>query len=205
MSSLNLVPANQQIVEDFWQSLCSLPRNQNPTFYNEGSKDEDANNIRQSNNGFFYLSVNHEGSNVRNCEVSSNQSVVIPSLSVLASEKERPGSTDNQLNAFATVDQQYIEPNSQYVIIDKKPVTNLNNFRVRTNVFEVKYPSLNLFNAVPGDSHAVADGTYLVLQDFAKGEMVEISFGGTIHVPDDQDSLEYRTYYEDLTYNLKIV
>jgi hypothetical protein len=205
MSYLNPVPASDQIVMDFWQSLCSLSKNENPTLNNVGDRDEVANNNRPKNKNFFYLSVKHEGSNVRNCEVGSDQSVVIPSLSFLASEAERPGSTIAQLNAFADVDRQNINPGSQFVNINKNSVPNLNNFRVRTPSFKVEYPPLNLFSARPGPSDAVADGCYLVLQGFEKGEIVEIRFGGIVLVPENDDSLEYRTYKEDLTYKLTIV
>lgn len=201
MSALNIASATPQIVMDFWETLCNLPRNENPAYNNTGIRDEIAN----KNKDVFYLSVNHEGPNVRNCEVNSNQSVVISSLSVLASEKERPGSTDNQLRTFATVDQQGIVPDSQYVIINNQPVLNLNTFKVQTDVFDVDYPLLNLFSANQGNSHAVADGTYLVLPGFEKGTIVNIRFGGTIRAPDSQDSLDYRTYYEDLRYKLTVV
>jgi len=205
MSSLNIVPASKQTVVDFWQSLCSLPRNNNPTLNNGGNRDEVANSNRITNPNFFYLSVNHGGPNVRNCRVNSEQSVVIPSVSFLASEAERPGSTINDLTAFANVDQQNIKPNSQFVTINKNSVPNLNNFRVQTEPFKVDYPPLNLFNAEDKESDAVADGCYLVLQGFKKDDIVEIRFGGTVLVPDNQDSLEYRTYNEDLTYKLEIV
>jgi hypothetical protein len=205
MSSLNPVPASEQIVIDFWQSLCNLSKNENPTLNNGGDKDRDANNKRPANKDFFYLSVNHEGPNIRECTVNSNQSVVVPSLSFLASEAERPDSTIPELNAFADVDHQNIDPNSRSVTIDGKPVANLNNFRVRTRPFRVEYPRLNLFSACSGESDAVADGAYLVFQGFKTGQTVEIHFKGTVHVPEDQDSLEYRTYNEDLTYNLIII
>lgn len=204
MSSLNPVPASEQIVIDFWQSLCRLSKNENPTLNNGGDRDRDANNKRP-NKDFFYLSVNHQGPNIRECTVNSNQSVVVPSLSFLASEAERPGSTIPQLNAFADVDHQNIDPNSRSVTIDGAPVPNLNNFRVRTPEFKVKYPPLNLFSTRSGESDAVADGAYLVLQGFKTGQTVEICFKGTVHVPEEQDSLEYRTYKEDLTYNLTII
>ena len=207
---LNIVPADEGIVIDFWHSLCNLSKNHNPTLNNDGARDIAANILRPKNKDFFYLSVNHQGPNVRTCTVNSEQSIVLPSLSVLASEAERPGSDILQLNAFADVDQQNIEQASQSVkidgvTIDKNSVPNLNAFKVRTAPFLVIYPPLNLFSARPGPSSAVADGAYLVLQGFEAGSSHDIHFEGIINVPEDQDSLEYRTYNEDLTYKLKII
>lgn len=109
------------------------------------------------------------------------------------------------MNSFADVDHQNIDQNSRRVRIDGNFVANLNNFRVRTDPFQVDYPLLNLFSASPGPSIAVADGAYLVIQGFEVGEHHEIHFEGTVNVPDNQDSLEHRTYNEDLTYKLTII
>jgi hypothetical protein len=199
--------ANPNIVIDFWQSLCSLSKDQNPTLNNNGNKDIVANSLRQSNSDFFYLSVNHEGPDIRECSVNSKQSIVVPSLSFLASEAERPESTIPELEAFADVDHQNINQASRRVVIDGTPVPNVDRFRVPyvdTGTFDVNYPNLNLFSARPGDSIAVADGAYLVVQGFETGPH-EIHFEGIVNVPQNQDSLEYRTYFENLTYKLTIV
>ena len=205
MSYLNPVPASEQIVIDFWQSLCSLSKDENPTLNNDGNKDVAANNLRPTNNSLFYLTVHHQGPNIRECDIEAKKSIVIPSLSFIASEAERPGSNIANLNLFADVDHQNINQASRRVTIDGKNVPNLNNFRVRTGPFQVDYPPLNLFSTRPGPSPAVSDGAYLVLQGFKVGEHHEIHFEGIVDVPDNQDSLEYRTYYEDLTYKVTII
>jgi hypothetical protein len=203
---LNPVPASVRIVTDFWQSLCRLPKNENPTLNNDGARDIAANDGREENKDFFYLSVTHQGPNIRECTVDSKQKVVVPSLSFIASEAERPGCNIDKLNSFAEIDHQNIDQASRHVTIDGNNVPDLDKFRVQvTDPFKVQYPLLNLFGARPGKSDAVADGAYLVLQGFEVGAHHVIHFAGTVDVPENQDSLEYRTYNEGLTYKLTII
>jgi hypothetical protein len=203
---LNPVKASEEIVIDFWQSLCKLPRKQNPTFNNDGARDIDANNFREGNKDFFYLSVTHEGPNIRECTVDSDQKVLVPSLSFLASEAERPESSTNKLNSFSEIDHDSIDQVSRHVTIDGNDISNLDSFRVPIKTaFQVFFPDPNLFSARPGDSDAVADGAYLVLQGFEARSHHIIHFAGTVNIPENQDSLEYRTYNEDLTYKLTII
>lgn len=73
---LNIVQANVGIVTDFWQSLCSLSKNQNPTLNNNGNRDIVANNLRGTNKDFFYLSVRHQGPNIRQCDVEAKKALL---------------------------------------------------------------------------------------------------------------------------------
>jgi hypothetical protein len=202
---LNLVPANAGIVTDFWESLCSLPKDKNPTINNDGARDIAANNLRKKNNDFFYLSFNLSGATKRECDVDSKKRVVIPTLSFIATVSERPGSNIAKLHSFADIDHQNIVEDSRHVTIDGDDVPNLDRFRVKTDPFKVEFPPLNLFSVDAGLSDAVADGGYPVLQGFTVGDHHTIHYEGTIEVPEDQDSIEYRTYNEDLTYELTII
>jgi hypothetical protein len=218
--NLTIGPASEGTVIDFWQSLCRLSKDRNPAYSNGGSRDEIVNNLREDKS-FFYLSVSHQGQNIRDCTINSNQKVVVPSLSFLASEAEREGSDIEELNSFADIDQNNIEQGTQKVTIEriissrvrKKSqlkdeesivISDFRQFKLRTFPFQVIYPPQNLFSARSGPSIAIADGAYLVIKGFEDKAEYKIHFEGTINAPDDKDSLEYRTYKEDLTYNLKI-
>lgn len=192
--------ADPKIVEKYWKWLCKIPRAQNPTLNNDGDKDVVANTNR--NDEYFFLSFVLGGASRRICKVPQGKKILIPSLSFLASEAERPKSSDGDLDNFANTDYDNIEYRS--IEVDGTPIVgNMDRFRVRTGPFEVDYDQNPIFNARPGKSNAVADGNYLVWEPSEKGQHI-IHFDGRIDLPEEGNSLESRDYVEDVTYTLVV-
>lgn len=198
LMSINVVEANEEIVKDFWVWICGLSKPANPAINNKGSKDVQANYARKTNTQYFYLSFSLDGENERRCTIAPGMIPMIPSLCFIGSEAERPGLTEDELNDFANID--YANIVERHVEIDGKAVEDLDRFRIHTKPFFVTYPHLNIFAAQEGRSMAVADGAYLLLEDFT-GEH-NIHFKGKIGVPENQNSFEHRTYEQDITYIL---
>jgi hypothetical protein len=198
--------ADEKIVIDFWQWLCGFPKDENPTVRSSGAKDKLTNSARTSNADFFYLSFKLSGPSGRVCTVESGKKILIPSLSFIAVDIdfcEKSGSRISDLTRFAQIDHDSIV--SRNITIDGNRVEgNLDRFRVPTKPFEVEFPANAIFGVPAGHSNAVADGGYLVLEELSTGDH-EIRFEGRIEVPEKVDSLEYRTYEEDVTYTLEVV
>ncbi|MGA7368743.1 MAG: hypothetical protein WBX01_06400 [Nitrososphaeraceae archaeon] len=207
--SMNPVPlkADYGIVKDFWRWVCGFPKAENPTIKSSGAKDELANNARKSNADFFYLSFNFSGPSRRLCTVRSGKKILIPSLSFIAVDIdfcEEFGSRISDLTRFAQIDHENIA--SRRITIDGITLEDdLDQFRVHTDPFEVDFPDNAIFGLPAGHSHAVADGGYLVLEELSSGKDHEIRFEGRIEIPETDNSLEYRTYEEDVTYTLKVI
>jgi hypothetical protein len=194
------VPASEEVVKKYWKWLCSLPKPVNPTIGNDGDKDVKAND---PNNEYLFLSFVLSGGSKRICTIPHGKKVVIPSLSCISSEAERPESSDDDLQRFADIDHDNIE--YRRIEIDGKPlVGDLDKrFRIRTGPFDVQFPEKAIFNVRAGRSRAVADGVYVVWAP-PKGEHI-IHFEGKIDVPEEEESLENRDYLEDVTYTLKVI
>jgi hypothetical protein len=199
--------ADESTVTDFWRWLCGLPKAKNPTVRSSGTKDELANTARESNTDFFYLSFKLSGPNGRVCTVQSDKKILIPSLSFIAVDIdfcEELGSRIPDLTKFAEIDHNNIV--SRNITIDGISVDgDLDRFRVPTAPFKVDFPDNAIFGLPAGRSNAVADGGYLTLEGLDSGKDHEVRFEGGIKVPETDNSIEHRTYEEDVTYTLKVV
>jgi hypothetical protein len=71
-----------------------------------------------SNSSVFYLSHNSGGRSERVCEVPAGKGLLIPVMEVEISEKEVPGSTEEDLHSAATKDQDSV--NSLYLKVNDK-------------------------------------------------------------------------------------
>lgn len=199
-SLATLEVANAETIKDFWQWLCSLPKPENPAINNNGTKDVLANHLRGTNVDFFYLSFRLGGSKERICTIPHGIKVLIPSLAVIASEAEKPGSTVTDLRRFIDTDHENII--YRRIEIDGESILGLERFRVYTHPFEVVFPEKAIFNARAGTSMAIADGVYVVWVP-PEGEHV-IHFEGKIGVSEEADSLRANEYEEDVRYVLKV-
>jgi hypothetical protein len=189
-------------VKIFWQKICELPRDENPSINNNGGKDQNFNSLI-GDDTIFYLSSQREGPGQRTSNVPAGKKIFIPVLGVVATEFESPNSSVADLKDLAKTDQDSITELS--VELNGVPVTNLNNYIVTTGEFKVKFPdptqAVFQGNCGPQDSKAVADGRYLIIDPLSKGEELTIRIRGKILVDPGVRSLE-RGFNEDLTYTL---
>src|SRR5687767_9559866 len=97
---------NGQKLEDFikiyWQTLCPIPKKDNPAWQNNGSKDKSFNNLVKEDLYMLSFSRDPQTTVTRTIEVpSSNKGLFIPVMSVIVSECETSGG----LIAIANKDQ----------------------------------------------------------------------------------------------------
>ncbi|MGA7368745.1 MAG: hypothetical protein WBX01_06410 [Nitrososphaeraceae archaeon] len=199
--------ATVEIVQEYWKWLCNLPKASNPAIDNDGDRDTEANKLNPKGKEYVFLSFALDGGKNRICTIPEGKKVLIPSLSCIAStpDVENPELNDEQLRRLANTDQENIE--YRRIEIDGKPLVGdlEKDYRVkapRNGVFVVNYAERAVFNAPKGPSRAVADGVYLVWKP-SKGDHI-VHFEGKIDVPEEEDSLEFRDYIEDVTYTLKV-
>jgi hypothetical protein len=189
MSNDSLSRATPEIVQEYFKWFCSFPKSESPGLYNDGDRSIAANKSSLKSDEYIFLSPVIAGTSRRNLgTIQRGKKILIPSLSFIGSEFERPGSQVSQLYKFADVDHDNIE--YRRIEIDGKPLVGdlESRFKVRTEPFEVEYPDKAIFGVPKGVSKAVADGVYIVWEP-PIGEH-EIHFEGKIEIPDNQDSLE---------------
>src|SRR5919107_500747 len=92
----------EDFIKIYWQTLCPIPKNNNPAWQNTGSKDAHFNNLVPGDLYMLSFSRNPQTPVTRNIEVpKSNQGLFIPVMSVLVSACETSGT----LTTIANKDQ----------------------------------------------------------------------------------------------------
>ena len=203
MSNDSLSRATPEIVQQYFKWFCSFPKSTSPGLYNDGDRTIEANKSSLKSDEYIFLSPVLSGTHRRNIgTVQHGKKILIPSLSFIGSDFERPGSQVPQLYKFADIDHDNIE--YRRIEIDGKPLVGdlESRFRVRTEPFEVEYPGNAIFGVPKGLSKAVADGVYIVWEP-PIGEH-EIHYEGKIDLPEEEDSLESSDYVEDVSYTLRV-
>jgi len=154
--------------ENFWKWLLPMPANNSPMEDPTGEKC--TNGQANSNSSVFYLSHNSGGRSERVCEVPAGKGLLIPVMEVEISDKEVPGSTEEDLHSAATQDQDSV--NSLYLKVDDKEYSyeDLLKYRTHTNVFDVAFPDNGIYGVMKGGpSKAVADGFYILTEPLPAG------------------------------------
>jgi hypothetical protein len=102
------IPSDEN-VKTFWENICSLPRDNNPSIDNDGERDQPF-NTRVKDSDIFYLSSQREGTGQRKVKVPEGMKIFIPVLGVVATKFESQNSTVPQpdLRALAQLDQDSI-------------------------------------------------------------------------------------------------
>lgn len=203
MSNDSLSRATPEIVQQYFKWFCSFPKSTSPGLYNDGDRTIEANKSSLKSDEYIFLSPVLSGTHRRNIgTVQRGKKILIPSLSFIGSDFERPGSQVPQLYKFADIDHDNIE--YRRIEIAGKPLVGdlESRFRVRTEPFEVEYPGNAIFGVPKGLSKAVADGVYIVWEP-PIGEH-EIHYEGKIDLPEEEDSLESSDYVEDVSYTLRV-
>lgn len=114
---------------------------------------------------------------------------------------ERPDASEEKLHGLAAVDLN--NTNDVFVELDGQQMnqTELDEFKVLTDVFEVEYPNNSIWGSISaGPSMAVASGRYLLTTPLEPGEHT-VRFGGIVDVQPEEDRLEDH-YEENMQYTL---
>jgi hypothetical protein len=199
------IPSDEN-VKTFWENICSLPRDNNPSIDNNGERDQPFNTLVKDPD-IFYLSSQREGTGQRKVKVPEGMKIFISVLGVVATTFESQNSTVPQpdLRALAQLDQDSIRQLSVEFNGQEVPLADLNNYKVPTNEFDVVFPDYPqaVFPGygAPRESKAVADGRYLIIEPLSKGKELIIHIKGNILVDPGKRFLE-RGFNEDLTYTL---
>lgn len=183
-------------IENFWKWQISIPgepEGDHPISDLTGEKCTEGQS--SSNSSVFYLSGAGGKTVKRTCEVPAGKGLLIPVMTVVATEKEYPGSSVAELANIVKEDQDSVtalslDVNGQYYAFD-----DLKNFRRATGEFEVIFPRNGIFGVTEeGPSKAVADGYYLITEPLSQGNYT-IHYKGALGNP-----LEGTNFQHDITY-----
>lgn len=193
--------APQNLVQKYFQWFCSFPVSSSPGFNNNGDRTIELN--KNNNHEYIFLNPAFGGENNRDIgTIERGKRLFIPTCSFVASEFEAPGASINRLYEYADVDYGNIE--YSHVQIDGEPLQDLEQFRVRTEPFEVTFPDDALFGVPKGNCKAIADGRYMIWEPSTTAGKHTIHYEGKINLADNPKSLDRKDHYENVTYTFNI-
>jgi hypothetical protein len=185
-------------IENFWKwqiSIPSEPEGEHPISDLTGEKCTEGQ--LDSNSSVFYLSGAGGKTVERTCTIPSGKGILIPVMTVVATEKEYPGSSVSELTDIVKKDQDSVMALSLDIAGKSYSLDDLRKFRTTTGEFEVTFPKDGIFGVTEaGPSKAVADGYYLLTEPLSKGNYT-IHYKGALGNP-----LEGTNFQHDITYRL---
>jgi hypothetical protein len=203
---INVIPKNQGnydlAVKNFWRKQCSMNKSDSPAWHNHGQKDS----VFNAGSQFFNLSFDIQGPSNRETSVPQGKGLLIPIVSVEASDAEWPGASDQFLLQLVTTDESHTV--DLFVELDGTPF-DLTGFEVNTDVFDVNFPNDAIFPRVnpPGEiaagpSRAAAGGHYLLTEPLSPGPHT-VRFGGKVRAMPPPPCIQ-ENYTEDVRYTLSV-
>jgi hypothetical protein len=158
----------------WWQWVLSIPAKNNPINDNNGINCA----INQSGPVWF-LAGTGRGAAERNCTISTGKAILFPILNYGATFADEPTiKSEQELISLAKREMDVIS--SLEVTVDGVKLNGLERYRVRSPIFDVVLPEINLFGGTPGPTRGVADGYWLFLEPLFKGKHKIHSFGSCL-------------------------
>lgn len=155
----------------WWQWALSIPIECNPV------KHMSSHNYATKQAGpVWFLAGTDGGFAERKCTIPAGRSILLPILNhggTLAdtpnakSEIDLLGFTNEEMDIVSELD----------VVVDNMKLQGLENYRVKSPIFDVVLPENNLFDGVPGPTKGASDGYWLFLKPLNKGKHRIQSFG----------------------------
>lgn len=139
--------------------------------------DQTGKNCGQNQNGpVWFLAGTTGGSVTRSCTIPAEKSILFPIINSECSYSEDPTlKTASDLAQCAKV-QNNPSTNLQ-ATLDGVPIQQLDKYRVTSPLFNLTFPSNNIFGSPVGTTQAVADGWYVFLHPLTPGKH-ELHFSG---------------------------
>lgn len=185
-------------IENFWKwqtSMPAEPEGEHPISDLTGEKCTKGQS--NSSSPVFYLSGAGGKTVNRSCEVPAGKGLLIPVMTVVATEKEYPGSTIAELAKIVREDQDSVIALSLDINGKTYSFDELRKFRNATGEFEVIFPADGIFGVTDeGPSKAVADGYYLITEPLLQGNYT-INYKGALGNP-----VEGTNFQHDILYKL---
>ena len=183
-------------IENFWKWQISIPGEPEGEHPISDLTGEKCNKGQEStNSSVFYLSGAGGQTVKRTCEVPAGKGLLIPVMTVVATDKEYPGSSVAELASIVREDQDSVTALSLDVNGTNYAFDELKPFRNATGEFQVTFPKDGIFGVTEqGPSKAVADGYYLITEPLSPGNYT-IHFKGALG-----DPLEGTNFQHDISY-----
>jgi hypothetical protein len=178
----------------WWQLMLSIPTSENPLFDSDGSQCV----LGQRGPVWFLVGWFGPGAATRACAIPEGKALFFPVINVVDVNVAAQTATELRAETAPCLDAVTLLS----VVVDGVSVPKLDeNFRVRSEVFEVTLPVDNLFGIDPGTySPTIDDGFYVMLKPLSVGTHTVHFVGASGGCP-----LLPFAFGADVTYNLTVV
>uniref|UniRef100_C6DZD2 Putative signal peptide protein n=1 Tax=Geobacter sp. (strain M21) TaxID=443144 RepID=C6DZD2_GEOSM len=185
----------------WWQYVLQIPAATNPAADTTGANCS----VDQLTGPVFFLTGNFtsNASVTRNCTVPAGKTLIIPIINTECSTLEAApfnGSNEKELRFCAALGMDGASVSSLQLIVDGKPMKNLQAYRVQSPVFNFHLPVgniLGLTNSTEDTGSSVSDGYWAAVPPLSPGAHT-IHFGGAF------ESGPGAGFSVDVTYNLTV-
>jgi hypothetical protein len=185
---------------DWWTYLITIPKETSPAGDNSGALC----GLNQNNSNVWFLVGTFGGAAERKCTIPQHRSIIFPIINNECSVLEFPTlKTESELTSCA---KQPMDKVVLHLSIDGQEIQNLSSYRVTSPIFNVIFPSNNVFGVEGGPTQAVSDGYFVMLKPFSPGNHI-IKFSGIrpdVNIMSSPDVLNSQLFSNEVTYNLHI-
>jgi hypothetical protein len=138
--------------------------------------------MNQNNSNVWFLAGTSGGYEERKCSIPEGKAILVSPIEVICTFADYPElKTEDDLRNCAKSDQDAVK--DVKLIVDSIPMTDLQNYRVASSLFNVTLPENNIFGVPPQTTEAISDGTFVMLKElpvghhtiYASGQLVDFT------------------------------
>ena len=149
---------------EWWKWLLSSPNDSNPSTDKTGEYCT----MNQNNSNVWFLAGTSGGYEERKCSIPEGMAILVSPIEVICTFAEYPElKIEDDLRNCAKSDQDAVK--DVKLTVDSIPMTNLQNFRVTSSLFNVTLPENNIFGVPSQTTEAISDGTFVMLKELPVG------------------------------------
>lgn len=157
----------------WWQWAYSIPQNIHPAYDDNGKFCKES----QKEPVWFFPGA-YQHSVMRYCEIPYNVGILFPILNSECSFAEYPQmKTKEELSNCAKKIQDTTI--AEFATLNDVEIPNLENYRIKSDIFNFTLPENNILNLPPQTTQAVSDGYWVFLKPLPLGNY-ELKFKGNI-------------------------
>jgi hypothetical protein len=180
----------EEHIRNFWNWQISIPASVHPIYDNTGKMWSKCQVNRML--PVIYLSGAGGKTVHRTCKIPADKGVLIPIMTMIATDREYPRLSASELFDIARADQDNVVSISLTINKDVYRFNDLRKFRTHTSEFDVEFPEDGIFGVKDeGRSKAVADGYYVLTEPLKSENQYKIHFDGSISKPPFKHDIEY--------------
>ena len=124
--------------------------------------------MNQNNSKVWFLAGTSGGYEERKCSIPEGMAILASPIEVICTFADYPElKTEDDLRNCAKSDQDAVKDVN--LIIDSIPMTDLQNYRVASSLYNVTLPENNILGVPPQTTKAISDGTFVMLKELPVG------------------------------------